>query len=75
MSATASIKIPLSKVKFISRKPRTKKLLCEIDFTAFKKVNKATVLDDLIGEARFEHAIGQTKKFTSSKEVVNFLKN
>ena len=75
MNSSATIKIPLSGIKFISRKPRAKKILCEIDFSKFKKINKPATLDDLIGEARFDHATGQTKKFNSTKKLMNFLEN
>jgi hypothetical protein len=57
----AMIKIPLSSLRFISRYPQDKKVVCEIDFDNLKRVNASKTLDEIISESKLDYALGDYK--------------
>ena len=38
-----------------------------------KKVNSPNTIDEMVAEARLEYALGQTKGFTDTKELIRYL--
>ena len=66
----AMVKIPLSALRCVLRYPKEKKIICEINTEAMKRVNKAKTLDEIINEARLDYALGNYKTFTSAKDLI-----
>ncbi len=60
----AVIKLPLSALRYLSRYPREKKIIVEIATDDIVRVNDAETLDEIIGSARLDFALGN---FTSHK--------
>ncbi len=60
----AMIKLPLSALRYLSRYPREKKIVVEITTDDIARVNDAKTLDEIIGSARLDYALGN---FTSHK--------
>lgn len=70
----ARINIPLSALRCISRYPKEKKIICEINITDIKRVNNSKTLDEIINEARLYYALGRFKTFTKANELIAYLK-
>ncbi len=66
----AMVNIPLSALRCILSYPKEKKIVCEINTTGIKRLNEAETLDEMINEARLDYALGNSKGFTSVKELM-----
>ena len=64
------VKVPLSALRCILRYPKEKKVICEIDIRALKKLNKSQNLDEIINEARIDYALGNYKTFSKAKDLI-----
>lgn len=68
-----TIKIPLDTIKLLSTNPHTKKIMCEFDIAALKKVNRPAIIDFMVAEAKAEYKAGKTKKFTNVDDLMKYL--
>ena len=64
------VKVPLSALRCLFRYPKEKKVICEIDIRALKKLNKSQNLDEIINEARIDYALGNYKTFSKAKDLI-----
>ena len=73
--AEAMIEIPLSALRCISRYPREKKAICEINLSGIKRKDKGVTLDEIINEARLDYALGNYTSHNSAKSLLDELKS
>lgn len=66
----AMIKLPLSDFRCISRYPKEKKMICEINMENIKRLNSPQTLDEIINEARLDYALGDYKTFSDAKDLI-----
>lgn len=66
----ATVNIPLSSLRYLSRYPGEKKILVEIAIKDLKRVNDAKTLDEIINEARLDFVTGN---YTSHKTAKNLI--
>lgn len=71
----AMIEIPLSALRCISRYPKEKKAICEINLSGIKRKDKGSTLDEIINEARLDYAVGNYTTHTSAKALLDELKS
>ncbi len=69
-----SINIPLSGLKCLYRKPRSRKVVCEIDVSRLQAVNGDLTMKEMFAEADLEYAAGMTKGFTDVKRLMTALR-
>lgn len=69
----STVALPLTAVKFLYKSRRSRKVVCEIDFSALKEFNEPNTIDELVAEARLERVLGKTKSFRSARELVRDL--
>ncbi len=69
----ATFKLPFSAVKCLYKSMRGKKIVCEIDISALKKINDPNTIDEMFAEARIEYFTGRTKSFTDTKKLMAYL--
>lgn len=70
MPKEALIELPLSGFRCISRYPKEKKMICEIDMANIKILNSPQTLDEIINEARLDYALGDYKTFSNADELI-----
>lgn len=71
---TSGIYIPTRGIKFLYRRPRSRKVICEIDVAQLRLLNEKMTVDDVYAEAEMEYAAGMTEGFTSVKKLIASLK-
>jgi hypothetical protein len=69
----AMVKIPLSALRYLSHNPRANKIIVEITMSDITRVNKAKTLDEIIGEARLDYAIGNYSSHKSARGLISAL--
>lgn len=74
MTKSAAVTLPLTALKCLYKSARGKKIVCEIDVAALKRVNEPNTLDEMVAEARLEYFAGTTKTFTDTKQLLSYLK-
>ena len=70
---SAAISFPLSGLRPLYSSQKGRKLVIEVDVKSMKKVNSPNTIDEMVAEARLEYALGQTKGFTDTKELIRYL--
>ncbi|OGH73723.1 MAG: hypothetical protein A3C90_02970 [Candidatus Magasanikbacteria bacterium RIFCSPHIGHO2_02_FULL_51_14] len=73
MTKSAAVTLPLTALKCLYKSARGKKIVCEIDVAALKRINEPNTLDEMVAEARLEQALGKTKSFTSPAALIKEL--
>ena len=73
ITKSAAVTLPLNALKCLYHNASGKKIVCEIDLTILKKLNKPNALDKMVAEARLEYITGKTKTFTSAKALIREL--
>lgn len=74
-SREAMIKIPLSSFRCIVRYPKEKKIICEIATKDIIRVNEPKTLDEIIGEARLDYALGNYTTHKTAKSLIAELRS
>jgi len=69
----AVVYLPLTALKCLYKMSRGKKIICEIDVAALKKMNEPATIDEMVAEARLEYFADKTKSFTDSKKLLAYL--
>ncbi|MBU4360963.1 hypothetical protein KKC16_00460 [Patescibacteria group bacterium] len=69
----ATISFPLTGLKPLYSSELGKKLVLEVDVDSLKKINEPNTIDEMVAEARLEYYAGQTKGFTDTKKLMNYL--
>lgn len=69
------VTLPLAAMKYLRKSAGGKKLVCEIDVSAFKKSYKPNAIDEMVAEARLEYALGKTKRFISAATLIKELRS
>lgn len=70
----AMVKIPLSAFRYLSRYPREKKIVVEIRTDDIVRVNSAATLDEIIGDARLDYALGNYTSHKTAKSLIAALR-
>ncbi len=70
----AMVKIPLSALRYLSRYPREKKIVVEITTDDIIRVNSAETLDEIIGGARLDYALGNYSSHKTAKSLIAALR-
>lgn len=71
----AAVTLPLTALRCLYKTTRGKKIVCEIDVSALKKLNEPNTIDEMVAEARLHRALGKTKSFSSAKSLVKELRS
>jgi len=69
----ATVYFPLTSIRPLYSSDRGKTLVLEVDINSLKKVNEPNTIDEMVAEARLEYHAGQTKGFTNTKKLINYL--
>lgn len=72
---SATVNVPLTAVRYLYKNVGSRTVVCEIDLSAFKKVNEPNTLDEMVAEARLERMLGKTKSFTSARALIKDLRS
>ena len=70
----AMIKLPLSALRYLSRYPRDKKIVVEISTDDIVRVNDAETLDEIIGSARLDYALGNYTSYKTARGLIAALR-
>ena len=70
----AMIKLPLSALRYLSRYPREKKIVVEISTDDIVRVNNAETLDEIIGSARLDYALGNYSSHKTARSLIAALR-
>lgn len=70
-----TVTLPLAAMTYLYKSAQGKKLVCEIDVSAFKKSYKPNAIDEMVAEARLEYALGKAKGFTSAAALIKELRS
>lgn len=66
----ATVNIPLSAFRYLSKYPRENKIVVEIALDDLKRVNSAKTLDEIINEARLDYALGNYTTHKTAKSLI-----
>ena len=69
----AAISFPLAGLRPLYSSQKGKKLAIEVDIKSMKRVNNPNTIDEMVAEARLDYAMGRTKGFTDTKEMMRYL--
>lgn len=70
----AMVKLPLSALRYLSRYPREKKIVVEIATDDIVRVNDAKTLDEIIGSARLDYALGNCTSHKTARGLIAALR-
>ena len=70
----AMVKLPLSALRYLSRYPREKKIVVEIATDDIVRVNDAGTLDEIIGSARLDYALGDYTSHKTARGLIAALR-
>ena len=70
----AMVKLPLSALRYLSRYPREKKIVVEIATDDIVRVNDAKTLDEIIGSARLDYALGDYTSHKTARSLISALR-
>ena len=70
----AMVKLPLSALRYLSRYPREKKIVVEIATDDIVRVNDAETLDEIIGSARLDYALGNYTSHKTARSLIAALR-
>ena len=70
----AMVKIPLAGLRYLSRYPREKKIIVEINTADIVRINSAETLDEIINEARLDYALGNFSRHKTAKSLIAALR-
>ena len=70
----AMVKLPLSALRYLSRYPREKKIVVEISTDDIVRVNDAETLDEIIGSARLDYALGNYTSHKTARGLIAALR-
>ena len=70
----AMVKIPLSALRYLSRYPREKKIIVEINMSDIIRVNSAKTLDEIISDARLDYARGIFSSYKTARGLIAALR-
>ncbi len=73
LSKKAVVKIPLDSFRCISKYPKEKKIICEIDMKDIKRMNRAETIDEIINNARLDYALGDFTTHQSANSLIKEL--
>jgi len=68
------VQVPLSALRYLSRYPREKKIVVEIATDDIVRVNDATTLDEIIGSARLDYALGNYASYKTARGLIAALR-
>ena len=71
----ATINLPLSALRYLSRYPREKKIILEISTDDIRRVNEAETFDEIINEARLDYALGNYTTHKTAKSLIAALES
>lgn len=71
----AVVTLPLAGIRPLYSSKRGGKLVVEVDIGSMKRVNEPNTIDEMVAEARLEHALGKTKAFTSAEALIKELRS
>lgn len=69
----ATITFPLVGLKPLYSNRPGKTLVLEVNINSLKKLNEPNTIDEMVAEAHLEYYAGQTKGFTNTKKLANYL--
>lgn len=69
----AAVSFPLTSLRPLYSSNRGRKLVVEVDIKSMKKVNEPNTIDEMVAEAKLEYAMGKSKTFTSTDELIKEL--
>jgi len=69
----ATITFPLTGIKPLYSSQPGKTLVLEVNINSLKTLNKPNTIDEMAAEAQLEYYAGQTKGFTDTKKLANYL--
>lgn len=66
----ALLQLPLSGVRYLSRSPRTNKIVVEISTDDITRVNAPETLDEIINQARLDYATGNYTTHKTARSLI-----